>query len=55
MTETKLSILFYESALTVALIIYKWDSERFLRIKLLQYNLERINLTLRIWLEILED
>ncbi|CAG8385922.1 unnamed protein product [Penicillium salamii] len=50
-TNTRLSTTFFESALTVALIIRGWDDERFKRIEPLQPELEKINPALRIWLE----
>ncbi|CAG8101590.1 unnamed protein product [Penicillium olsonii] len=49
-SQIKLSTSFYESALTVALVIRGWDDERSGRINPLSPELEKINLTLRIWL-----
>ncbi|KAJ9490589.1 hypothetical protein VN97_g2662 [Penicillium thymicola] len=50
-SNTRLSATFYESALTVALVIRGWDDERSEKIEPLEPELEKVNLNLRIWLE----
>jgi hypothetical protein len=50
-SNTRLSTTFYESALTVALVIRGWDDERSERVDPLEPELEKVNPTLRIWLE----
>ncbi|CAI7584214.1 unnamed protein product [Penicillium palitans] len=50
-SDIKLSTTFYESALTVALVLRGWDDERSKRIDPLEPELVKINPTLRIWLE----
>ncbi|KAJ5972114.1 uncharacterized protein N7479_002032 [Penicillium vulpinum] len=50
-SSTRLSTTFYESALTVALVIRGWDDERSQRIDPLELELGKVNPTLRIWLE----
>ncbi|KAJ5207450.1 hypothetical protein N7491_001920 [Penicillium cf. griseofulvum] len=50
-SNTRLYTTFYESALTVALVIRGWDDERSERVDPLEPELENVNPTLRIWLE----
>ncbi|KAJ5447559.1 hypothetical protein N7445_002380 [Penicillium cf. griseofulvum] len=50
-SNTRLYTTFYESALTVALVIRGWDDERSERVDPLGPELENVNPTLRIWLE----